>query len=224
MTKIVIHQNLVVPQTPEDTRARILAEAERLFRQFGYAKTTVAEIAKACGMSPANVYRFFASKAAITEAICGEQLAEGEALARRIARRDESPSARLRAFVCEVHALHRERFTKERKLHELVEVAMVEQWRTIDRYKANLRAVLASIIADGIADGTYPLPESDRPARVVYSAMGRFFNPSLIAQNIHEDLDGQAAALAAFMDEALRAGVTGETAVPDDQRPAGTDD
>jgi DNA-binding NarL/FixJ family response regulator len=42
--------------------------AERLFRQFGYQKTTVADIAAALGMSPANIYRFFASKAAIKDA------------------------------------------------------------------------------------------------------------------------------------------------------------
>jgi len=201
-----------LPPTADENRARILAEAERLFRRFGYAKTTVAEIAKCCGMSPANVYRFFASKAAINEAICAEQLAEGEALARRIARRDASPSARLRAFVCEIHELHRERFAKERKLHDLVEVAMAEQWGAIDRYKANLRALLASIIADGIADGTYPLPDSDRPARVVFTALGKVFNPTMIAHNSHEDLDGQAVALAGFLDGALRAGVTGDTA------------
>ena len=48
---------------------RIVETAERLFRQYGYQKTTVADIAAALGMSPANVYRFFASKAAITEAV-----------------------------------------------------------------------------------------------------------------------------------------------------------
>lgn len=211
-----------MPPTADETRARILAEAERLFRQHGYAKTTVAEIAKCCGMSPANVYRFFASKAAINEAICAEQLAEGEALARRIARRDEMPSARFRAFICEIHEHHRERFAKERKLHELVEVAMEQNWRTIEQYKANLRAILAGIIADGIAEGTYPLTVPDPAARVTFNALAKVFNPTMIAQNSHEDLDGQAAALAAFLDGALRAGVSGETAT--DRALVGADD
>ena len=54
----------------QETRKRILDEARGLFRTYGYAKTTVADIAQACGMSPANVYRFFASKAAINDTIC----------------------------------------------------------------------------------------------------------------------------------------------------------
>ena len=49
-----------------DTRERILVVAERLFRQIGYQKTTVADIAKELRMSPANVYRFFDSKKAIS--------------------------------------------------------------------------------------------------------------------------------------------------------------
>src|SRR4051794_12252262 len=44
-----------------DTAKRILDEAERLFRHYGYSKTTVADIARELGMSPANIYRFYAS-------------------------------------------------------------------------------------------------------------------------------------------------------------------
>ena len=50
-----------------DTREKILITAERLFREIGYQKTTVADIAKALQMSPANVYRFFDSKRSINK-------------------------------------------------------------------------------------------------------------------------------------------------------------
>ena len=52
-----------------DVRARIVETAEALFRDIGYQKTTVADIAKALKMSPANVYRFFDSKKSINEAV-----------------------------------------------------------------------------------------------------------------------------------------------------------
>ena len=60
----------------EATRCRVVETAERLFRQFGYLKTTVGDIATELGMSPANIYRFFASKAAITEAVLQRVTAE----------------------------------------------------------------------------------------------------------------------------------------------------
>ena len=50
---------LISEHIETDTRERILVVAERLFRQIGYQKTTVADIAKELRMSPANVYRFF---------------------------------------------------------------------------------------------------------------------------------------------------------------------
>jgi hypothetical protein len=43
---------------------RIVQAAIRLHRQIGFKKTTVADIARGASMSPANVYRFFASKQA----------------------------------------------------------------------------------------------------------------------------------------------------------------
>jgi len=60
---------LVSEHIEPDTRERILVVAERLFRQLGYQKTTVADIAKELRMSPAHVYRFFDSKKAIVEGV-----------------------------------------------------------------------------------------------------------------------------------------------------------
>ena len=70
----------------ETTRAEIVATAERLFRSLGYQKTAVADIARELGMSPANIYRFFPSKAAINEAICARTLSVLDELAWRTAR------------------------------------------------------------------------------------------------------------------------------------------
>ncbi len=49
----------------EETRACIVTSARELFRQFGYAKTAMQDIARASGMSAANLYRFYESKLAI---------------------------------------------------------------------------------------------------------------------------------------------------------------
>ena len=61
-----------------DTRARILVVAEQLFREIGYQKTTVADIAKVLRMCPANVYRFFDSKKAINEGVARRLMGEVE--------------------------------------------------------------------------------------------------------------------------------------------------
>ena len=49
----------------KDPRQQIVETAERLFREIGFQKTTVADIARELHMSPANVYRFFSAKSEI---------------------------------------------------------------------------------------------------------------------------------------------------------------
>lgn len=65
-----------------DTRAQIIEAADRRIRQYGYAKTTMTEIATDCSMSAANLYRYFTNKADLISV-----LAQG-CLKRRLAHMD----------------------------------------------------------------------------------------------------------------------------------------
>jgi AcrR family transcriptional regulator len=93
---------------PDDTRARIMSTAEALFRRVGYAKTAVADIAGELGMSPANIYRFFASKNAIVEAICERCLSELEEKAWAVVRSKGSARERIERLFLEILTYHKE--------------------------------------------------------------------------------------------------------------------
>ena len=60
------------------THPMIVDVADRLFGQIGFQKTTIADIAQVLRMSPANIYRFFTSKAEINEAVGRRLLSEIE--------------------------------------------------------------------------------------------------------------------------------------------------
>lgn len=66
--------------SPSPRRVRILQAAERLFRHYGPAKTTMAEIARASGVGVGSLYLDFASKDAILDEL-------GTARVRRVAER-----------------------------------------------------------------------------------------------------------------------------------------
>src|SRR5215469_7196390 len=89
-----------------DVRERILVTAERLFREIGYQKTTVADIAKALHMSPANVYRFFDSKKSINIGVARRLMAQVEAESRVIAGRPGSPTLKLRKLLTTIHRMN----------------------------------------------------------------------------------------------------------------------
>ncbi|MBI5264031.1 MAG: helix-turn-helix transcriptional regulator [Bradyrhizobium sp.] len=67
-------------------RDRLLDTAIRLYRETGYEKTTVADIARGASMSPAND-RFFPSRQTIEEAVVAMLLDEVATAAKDAARR-----------------------------------------------------------------------------------------------------------------------------------------
>src|SRR5260370_9383604 len=127
-TQLSNDMTLVSEHIEHDTRERILVVAERLFREIGYQKTTVADIAKVLRMSPANVYRFFDSKKAIHEGVARTLMGGVEDAAQAIATRRGSAASRLRRRMPTIHPMHSERYLGDSKLHEMVEIAMEESW------------------------------------------------------------------------------------------------
>ena len=121
----------VLASAEPDTRCRIIETAERLFRRIGYQKTTVADIAKALRMSPANVYRFFDSKKAINEAVAERLMREVEEAIEAIARRDAPAADRLRDMVVTMHRMNADLYTDELRMHEMVERALSESWQVV---------------------------------------------------------------------------------------------
>src|SRR5437762_1169500 len=115
---------LVSEHIEHDTRERILVVAERLFREIGYQKTTVADIAKVLKMSPANVYRFFDSKKAIHEAVARRLMGVVEQAIDLITRKSASATQRLREMLMTIHYMNAERYVGDSKLHEMVANAM----------------------------------------------------------------------------------------------------
>src|ERR1700755_1989852 len=119
---------LITETMEPDTRERILVVAERLFRQLGYQKTTVGDIAKELHMSPANVYRFFDSKRAIHEGVCRTLMGEVEVAAKAILAKPGPATPRLRELLITIHRMNSERFVGDSKLHEMDEIAMEASW------------------------------------------------------------------------------------------------
>jgi AcrR family transcriptional regulator len=202
---------IVRPEAPTGPRAvatrdAILDTAERLFRTMGYQKTTVADIARELGMSPANVYRFFASKLAINEAIAARMLGGLLEMGWQIARAPTPAADRLRAFFRECQARSLSLFFNERKIHEMVEAALIESWPVIQRHVDQMEGALRHIITDGQARGEFAKLEPVGTAALVHSTMVCFVHPTVIEQGckLRDDLPALAAGMAEFVLRALR--------------------
>jgi AcrR family transcriptional regulator len=169
-----------------DTRERILVQAERLFRQLGYQKTTVGDIAKELRMSPANVYRFFDSKKAIHEVVARVLMGEVEVAAKAILVRPGPATPRLHELLITIHRMNSERFVGDSKLHEMVEIAMEESWEVCVAHMQVIVECIAGVVAQGVASGEFDAPDVPLAALCICQAMLGYFHPQMIAQAINK--------------------------------------
>lgn len=171
-----------------DTRCRIVRQAEEFFRLYGYQKTTVADIAKALRMSPANIYRFFDSKKSINEEVALGLMGEVEAAAEAIAHEDAPATDRFRRFLRTVHEMNATRYVGDRKMHEMVRVALDESWPIVASHIGRLDAMMTKILADGVVSGEFRIKDPALASRCVHASMMKFCHPALIPECAGTDL------------------------------------
>jgi AcrR family transcriptional regulator len=191
--------------SPEETRLRIIDAAEEMFRRVGYAKTAVADIAAALGMSAANIYRFFPSKGAINEAICLRLLSEVHEMIDRIVAGPQPAAERLKTLLIELHRFNRSRFIGERRVHDMVEAAMEENWQAVEAHMRFVVDRIGRVIADGVAAGEFTSCEIATKALTVKNACGCILHPMMIAEGMRHgrDMEEQAERVAQFAVDAL---------------------
>ena len=192
------------PQSSEKTVSRILDAAEEQFRRVGYAKTAVADIARALGMSPANIYRFFASKAAINEAICDKHLIEVQTLLRSVIAEDRPAAERIERFVIELHRYNKTRCVSERRLHDMITAAMEENWHAVERHIVAVHEMMAALVADGVMRGEFAAGLDPMDAsNAICTACTSVLHPTLIAQFAHKDLEEDARRVVRYLLRAI---------------------
>jgi AcrR family transcriptional regulator len=197
--KTVTHQrrrqgamNAQAKTKPDDTRARIIETAEALFRRLGYAKTAVADIAAELDMSPANVYRFFPSKNAIVEAICQRCLSELDERMWAAARSRAAASTRVEKLFQEVFNYHKDNLITEKRVHDIVLIAMENNWAAIETHVQVMRNVIELILRDGIESGEFEPVDPRASAEMIKRAMLHFCHPLMVAEYLRECDEGKA--------------------------------
>lgn len=84
---------------PASARGRLLNEAARLFRDKGYERTTVRDLAAAVGIQSGSLFHHFRTKEEILKAVMVETIRLNTALMQAAADRAGSPREKLRALI-----------------------------------------------------------------------------------------------------------------------------
>jgi AcrR family transcriptional regulator len=191
-----IHNGYVsVMSDVPDTRQLILDAATERIMHYGYAKTTMAEIARDCDMSAGNIYRFFASKLDIAEAMARKFHGETFELYAQIARKKTPAPARMREFF---HVALERTFNaieEKAKILEIAEVLADERPMMLNEQLAQERVYLTKMIQDGIDAGDFRTPPNiEEAAEFMQSSLMKFRFPQLFSRltlpKLRRELDG----------------------------------
>jgi AcrR family transcriptional regulator len=179
----------------DTVRGNILAAAKKRFVHYGYAKTTMAEIASDCNMSPGNLYRYFPGKLDIAEAICTEAGEYAIAKLRDTMRRPgRTAKERLRDFLFADMQLTYDQLEFDKQVFEMARVVSSERPQFANRILALNRALLSEILAAGNASSEFVIEDVVFTAEMLQSATMKFRYPQMHSklsyENLQRELDG----------------------------------
>lgn len=178
-----------------DVRTQIVLAATEHFRHFGYDKTTVSDLAKSIGFSKAYIYKFFASKQAIGEVICGNCLAQIESEVLAALEGAGGASEKLRRLFRSIMEASFRLFFQDRRLYEIAAAAATERWGSATAYEARIRQLVSRILQEGRDAGEFerrtPLDEAEA---ATYLVLRPYINP-VILQHVAGDPEQASAML-----------------------------
>ncbi|MDJ0344616.1 TetR family transcriptional regulator [Streptomyces sp. H10-C2] len=198
-----------MPSPPRTlTTDRILEATEDVLRRFGPAKATVVDVARALGVSHGTVYRHFASKAALREAVTQRWLDQSHSTLSAVAAGPQPAPVRLRQWLTELFAAKRRKAGGDPELFATYMALAGEASAVVAQHVEDLVGQLAAIVEDGVARGEFSLPEPVDPAtaaRAVWDATGRFHDPAYAAEWSQPGIDAAFDAVCDLLLHGLRA-------------------
>ena len=179
----------------DDTRKQILHAAVERILHYGYSKTTMAEIAKDCNMSAGNIYRFFASKLDIAEAMARKFNEEAYETFARIADKKVSAADRMREIFHYELTRTYSAIADEAKILEVAEVLADERPLYMNEKLAKERTYLVQIMRDGVEAGEFrQIANPEEVAEMWQAALMKFRFPQLFSKltlpKLQREIDG----------------------------------
>jgi AcrR family transcriptional regulator len=162
----------MIEQLPvtDSISATILAAAMRRFEQFGYSKTTMAEIAADCDMSAANIYRYFENKLEIGAQLARRCLAEECAALKEVIESDASASSRLEGFLLANLRYTYQRWSEQPRINELVEAIARDRTDVVQDHIQFKQELIMRLIEAGNSNGEFAGADPVRTAEAILVA------------------------------------------------------
>jgi AcrR family transcriptional regulator len=191
--------------TVEDIKGLILEKAIDRFVRYGFGKTTMVEIARDCGMSAGNLYRYFESKFDIGVGVAQGYISEAEQILKGVLQRsDLTPAQRLEAFVLEKLRFMHSHIVEQPNVQDLVNYILDERWDLVERHRDVQNSFMSEILSEGNRTGEFKIADVAQSANTIYAMTTKFRLPHFIKNVTLEELEDEAKAVVALMVQGLK--------------------
>lgn len=193
----------VADAAPADSR--LLAIAADHLKRFGPRHVTVVSIADAAGMTHANVYRYFASKSALIDAVAGQWLQRLEATIADIADSPDPADDKLERLIQAWARVHRELLLEDRHLFDVYCAATETSRPLIRKHRPRMKRLIERVLDEGIVTGKFDPRDREKAIAFISDAVYRFINPLTVRLDADVPQDVLDQRLAAMIRVVLRA-------------------
>jgi len=177
-------------ETTEEIKKKILDAAWNRFSQYGFNKTTMAEIARDCGMSASNIYRFFDSKNDILAVMATDCFNSEEKLLQEIVDRTNLTAAqKLETLALKLLHNSYDLYSNHPKINETIEYICNERHDLVMAHKMSKRVYIAKILTEGKEKGEFELTDVDEMADAVLKAIIICHYPGFMSMNGLDELE-----------------------------------
>lgn len=161
-------------------RQRILDAAKKRFKHYGYAKTSMAEIAADLQMSPGNLYRYFPGKIDIALAIADDAYELRHERLAQIAHDPAKPVVeRLRDLFHSDMVETYKMIEHDPRTFELAAIIKTERPEWVNGQLKRERELIDAILIEGNERGEFDVEDVDFTAEMLQAAMMKFRYPQL---------------------------------------------
>ena len=162
------------------TDARLLDLATTSLRRHGPRRTTIVDIAAEAGMSHANVYRYFPSKAALFDAVTAAWLRPIEASIRIVSEGPDPAKDKLERLLLSLFRFYRDKLEGDAVLFGIFVENVRSNAASARRHRLRVQQDVSNVLEEGRAQGSFH-GETRTALILTFDLCHRFIHPVSIA-------------------------------------------
>jgi AcrR family transcriptional regulator len=173
--------------TQQELRLAALDAAEAAIRRHGIDRFRMVDVAQQLDVTHSALYKVFADKGALMDAVSDRWLVDIEADLQAISARPGPTMRKLRDWFVRLHLRKREKVKADPELYAAFGAAASGARPFIDRHLAVMRGQLEHMLAEGMRKGELARASAKATAEALFLGTAAFHHPAFVAEHARED-------------------------------------